>query len=1153
MPFLLKQPSVVARMLCASECPDFDVIHDPSRYETFYDPLYSPGDHPALFDSESSACAWLLRGLQHHTVPCQSCTSSTPTVCTSAWKVSYSSETFEINTLNSRVNVSVSYVESRLFSFCRLYRRLLTVITDSEHVFDLSPVVCHAPVWLLRNAHEAYPFLSALSLTELLKCTQKLYLPCQRVKVSVMNTLIDDFIRERDAIVSSNYWSSSTAFLTVSVSQHFVARYGDTVANAFRDLRTISDFNGQHIHLLYSVLYGDTWVTSTFKDMSSKLTSFPKEDVLRCLHGIPSHLRPLYNARSHRSCSTAILRHIRNRIQHLASLSLPNFLRVFFSVQPFSTNSDKSRFHLTDLILCAEYGDDIVSCLRTPSFSANALRSLHRCQDKDERTAQDKKDMDIIRSAWPTVVPDDIVFDCLENYRLHTIWQPPLICCVCGLERRDTSEFDPYSNKCNRSLDFSLLSVKDSYLKDHAEFQYGCKVIDGCILEKKGFKYHDEDKIILQVCNECLTALTRCRIPRLSLANYFYRGKLPKEFEDLTWVEEMVCAKYRNTAHVSRIYGSSDPAQPRVFHGNTCAHEMNVLSTASILPRTCSNINDMLTVVFVGAKKFDPNCLKQMFTVRKKKIWGFLLWLTKHNRLYMDIPLDATIMDSYPDNGLLPGLKDRIFENHIDQHDSDSLFAEETAGFTEHPSQLINGYEQNDSDPPLLMMEKMGVSDVDGFKISGRSSTASALKNLVPYHVPDVVIHHSSHAVIEYNNPDLMPGMFPTLFPLGLGGFEHPLRVPNVSFQAHVNALLDVPDKSFRQHQSFMFIALNILQRRLSHLHTHFTVRKSNFDLVATKLTSLSSDVLCRLASHLESEGSSHVLTAVEQDALGLLRHVNTISARIPGSQSAKIFTRNEIRSYFGEFGLPQLYFTFNPSVTHNPIFQVMVGDQSVDLTSQFPFVVPSKDRALRLAQDPVAAADFFEFCVSSIFEHLFGWDYITRTSSKKGGILGHVQAFYGTCEFTERGSLHAHFLIWLIGGLNPNEIHQLLKEDSDFKRRFFNYFEDIIHHHLPDQDVVIDASYEPRVERPPAPPSSSGKMSVQDIYNWHSFMETEVKKLGEVLQRHRCKPVCHKYGNTDKCRFLFPHEVVSTSYFDSDMNSVDAHGILLYTENDYF
>jgi hypothetical protein len=80
-----------------------------------------------------------------------------------------------------------------------------------------------------------------------------------------------------------------------------------------------------------------------------------------------------------------------------------------------------------------------------------------------------------------------------------------------------------------------------------------------------------------------------------------------------------------------------------------------------------------------------------------------------------------------------------------------------------------------------------------------------------------------------------------------------------------------------------------------------------------------------------------------------------------------------------------------------------MVGDQSIDLTTRFPFLVPSKDRALCLAQDPVAAADFFEFCVSMVFEYLFSWDYVARKSSAKGGILGHLRAFYGTCEFTER------------------------------------------------------------------------------------------------------------------------------------------------------
>ena len=45
--------------------------------------------------------------------------------------------------------------------------------------------------------------------------------------------------------------------------------------------------------------------------------------------------------------------------------------------------------------------------------------------------------------------------------------------------------------------------------------------------------------------------------------------------------------------------------------------------------------------------------------------------------------------------------------------------------------------------------------------------------------------------------------------------------------------------------------------------------------------------------------------------------------------------------------------------------------------------------------------------------------------------------------------------------------------------------------------------------------------------------------KCGEILQRHVCAPVCHKYGNESWCRFLFPHEIVDASYFDSDTKSI--------------
>jgi hypothetical protein len=40
--------------------------------------------------------------------------------------------------------------------------------------------------------------------------------------------------------------------------------------------------------------------------------------------------------------------------------------------------------------------------------------------------------------------------------------------------------------------------------------------------------------------------------------------------------------------------------------------------------------------------------------------------------------------------------------------------------------------------------------------------------------LPDLILHRGSTAIKEYKNPELMPGMFPTLWPFGIGGFEDP-------------------------------------------------------------------------------------------------------------------------------------------------------------------------------------------------------------------------------------------------------------------------------------------------------------------------------------------------------------------------------------------
>ena len=169
---------------------------------------------------------------------------------------------------------------------------------------------------------------------------------------------------------------------------------------------------------------------------------------------------------------------------------------------------------------------------------------------------------------------------------------------------------------------------------------FGYKALDGLMLYKPAVRPSSDGNVILDICTQCYSSLRRASMPKFALANCLYRGHLPSQFHDLTWVEEMVCSRYRYTAHITRIFQSSDPALPNVLHGNTCAHEMNVVSTASVLPRTPTDINEKLSVVFIGPGKLRPQFLKNIYRIRKQKVWDFLLWLVSHNLLYSDMPLD---------------------------------------------------------------------------------------------------------------------------------------------------------------------------------------------------------------------------------------------------------------------------------------------------------------------------------------------------------------------------------------------------------------------------------------------------------------------------------------------------------------------------------
>ncbi|KDQ05681.1 hypothetical protein BOTBODRAFT_122386, partial [Botryobasidium botryosum FD-172 SS1] len=168
----------------------------------------------------------------------------------------------------------------------------------------------------------------------------------------------------------------------------------------------------------------------------------------------------------------------------------------------------------------------------------------------------------------------------------------------------------------------------------------------------------------LTLCEECYSSLQKGKIPHFALKNHLYRGLLPEDLQDLTWVEEMVCALHRTTAHVTRLYHySTSEKDPFLFHGNTCAHDMNVISTASVLPRAPSNLLDQLSVVFVGPGPVKKEHLGVIFRVRKAKVWRFLLWLKENNRLYSTLIISQENLDMYEEDGTIPGLLEAVIHD----------------------------------------------------------------------------------------------------------------------------------------------------------------------------------------------------------------------------------------------------------------------------------------------------------------------------------------------------------------------------------------------------------------------------------------------------------------------------------------------------------
>ncbi|KAJ7110810.1 hypothetical protein C8R43DRAFT_818042, partial [Mycena crocata] len=174
---------------------------------------------------------------------------------------------------------------------------------------------------------------------------------------------------------------------------------------------------------------------------------------------------------------------------------------------------------------------------------------------------------------------------------------------------------------------------------------------------------------------------------------------------------------------------------------------------------------------------------------------------------------------------------------------------------------------------------------------------------------------------------------------------------------------------------------------------------------------------------------------------------------------------------------------------------------------------------------------------IKAFIKALLGWNP-TDTESE-GGIFGTVKAYYGTVEAQGRGSLHCHMMVWVSGGLNPNEIKErALAEDGgiEFQKRLIAFLEDTISTSVPEpgrEDVETPLSkFHPCATRGPGPGVPAA--DVEDA------CANDLHKLVERCQRHKHTGTCYKYWKgypeAKDCRFdLDPSNETPISVFDPE------------------
>ena len=761
----------------------------------------------------------------------------------------------------------------------------------------------------------------------------------------------------------------------------------------------------------------------------------------------------------------------------------------------------------------------------------------------DANRARNENARNTLIKSWPNQIPKSLKDKLLkEFYRLTSKEELSSFTCASCAEECLNKE------RCNVFLDdvdMDVLLRPDHRDANHNWLDVDCSQpplpynegpLKDLLLDPAGVSVDTHGNPSILLCKSCLSSMKKKKVPPLSLANRTYLGPIPDELKDLTVIEEAMIACCRSKCWVIQLKDDRElglPTSQRAMKGHIIIYPQRPSQIAAVLPPSIEDVLTPICVIFVGSSPPSAAWLREKakpLTVRREKVRSALIWLKQHNRHYKHITINHDMLNQLEDQQILPFSIEHVLPSQ----------ANESLTSRYDTTSSLETHCQAPLDAPIPF-QNVVITDVDA-RAPANELRAAAVRHVIKKGGSYIEIPHDAQPVNEFCNPDLFPMIYPTLFPYGIGGLEDSDRESKLSMKKHVKHLFSLADRRFQEHYSFLFTAFNMLQRREVLLRTSLKVKRSNFPSVAANFASVSPQAVHIVSQRIANGDSITANTDDERKVLNLMRQVKLVSSHVPGSSGSRIAMRNEIRGLMMDKGLPSFYITINPADVFNPLVKFLAGAE-IDVDCLLPEHVPDYwEQSILVARNPAVASKFFHLYMQAFIAALLNYDPTQK--DLEGGILGVVKAYYGCVEAQGRGTLHCHMMVWLEGGLNPNEIKQRVvdENDTDFCKRLLAYLDDTISNAIPpdpDPDLIV-------------PSSSHHPCSVRGISNMlfpgqelNNARLKDMHNLVKQCQSHKHSSTCYKYWkgppNPKECRFdLDAENVRSESSIDMETGEIN-------------